>query len=474
VTGPLWKGRFGKSPAAELHDFSSSLGFDRRLWSQDIRATKAHVGGLVRAQILTTDERAEIFEALEEAAAQFSEGTFAYGESDEDIHSAIERFLTERLGDLGAKIHAGRSRNDLVATDLRLWLKDTIPVIVAGLHRLELAILDQAEANQTSLVPGYTHLQRAQPVLLPHLLLAHGFSLTRDFRRLAQAYQAADVSVLGAAAFAGTTLPLDPEATAAELGFSAVFDNAADAVSARDFCVEFLSASAILGVHLSRLGEEIVIWATQEFGFLRLDDGYSTGSSIMPQKRNPDVAELVRAKSARLTSDLVRLLGVLKGLPMAYNRDLQEDKEPIFDAADTLIGTLAALGGAVETLRFNPDRMEAAARQGASGATDIAEGLVLKGVPFRQAHEAVGRLVALAEQSGRELGELTETELAGIHPSLNPQMLDLLDPRVSVASRATHGGTSPESIQQQLAAMRSATERQSVWLGELAGGALQG
>jgi argininosuccinate lyase len=331
-------------------------------------------------------------------------------------------------------------------------------------HDLEAALLSRAKEHRDTLAPGYTHLQRAQPVLLAHHLLAHCFALARDFDRLTAAYVRADVSCLGAAAFAGTTLPLDPVETGGELGFAAVFDNAADAVSSRDFALELLSVLAILAAQLSRLGEEVVLWTSSEFGFAVLDDAFATGSSIMPQKKNPDVAELVRAKAARVTADLVHLLGVMKGLPLAYNRDLQEDKEPVFDAADSVLRALSALGGAIATMAFDVERLEAAAGDGAAGATDLAEALVMQGVPFRSAHEAVGKLVAGAVGAGKRLEEVKESELRAAHPALSLKMLDLLDPRRSVTARSSHGGTAPQRVAEQIERLESLLQGQLEWL----------
>ncbi len=464
MTAPLWKGRFSKAPSEALAELSRSIQFDQRLWPHDIAATRAHAGNLRRAGLISEVEEVELSQALDRAVEAFSGGSFRFDPSDEDIHSAVERFLIDELGDLGARIHAGRSRNDLVVTDLRLWLKDVIPEIAEGVHSLQEALLGQASAHPDTLAPGYTHLQRAQPILLAHHLLAHAFALARDFDRLRGAYRRADVSGLGAAAFAGTTLPLDPVQTASDLGFRGVFDNSADAVGSRDFALEFLSAAAILAVQLSRLGEEFVLWTSSEFGFVQLDDAFSTGSSIMPQKKNPDVAELVRGKSARVIGDLVHLLGVVKGLPMAYNRDLQEDKEPVFDAADSVRLCLAALAGTVETLAFNVERLEAAARERASGATDLAEALVKDGVPFRHAHQAVGKLVAMAAARDKDLADLTAGELQEAHPNLSLGMLELLDARRSVASRASHGGTAPEQVEAQRARLEEILGEQRSWL----------
>jgi argininosuccinate lyase len=471
VTGtePLWAGRFGSGPAPETAALSVSIHFDRRLWAQDIRVTRAHARGLGRAGLLGADELAAIEGVLDEAAEAFASGTFVFDPTDEDIHSAVERFLTDRLGDTGARIHAGRSRNDLVATDLRLWLKATIPAIAKGVHGLQEALYRQAREHQATLAPGYTHLQRAQPILLPHHLLAHAFAMARDFERLIAAWRRADVSVMGAAAFAGTTLPLDPLETARDLGFRKVFDNAADAVSARDFALEFLAAAAILGVHLSRLGEEVVLWTSSEFAFARMDDAYATGSSIMPQKKNPDIAELTRAKSARLIADLVHLLGVVKGLPLAYDRDLQDDKEPVFDAADTLLAVLPAMGGLIRTLTFDVARLEEAARQGASAATDLAELLVSRGLPFRQAHAVVGRLVGRLASEGRELSGLQAEELEEAHDLFRGEDLERLDPRASVAARRSHGGTAPDRIADQFARIEALLDDEGRWIDGYAG-----
>ena len=460
---PLWGGRFAKGPAEALRAFTVSLPFDRRLWREDLFVTGAHARGLQLAGILSPAEVDAVLAACEEAAAGFEAGTFAFDAADEDIHSAVERFLTDRLGDTGAKIHAGRSRNDLVATDLRLWVKRAVVEILAGIVGLEQALGGQALRHRDTLAPGYTHLQRAQPILFAHHLLAHAFAGSRDFARRARTPGAADVSVRGAAAFAGTSLPLEPLATAGMLGFGAIFDNAADAVSDRDFALEFLAAGAILGTHLSRLGEEVVLWTSSEFAVATLDDAYATGSSIMPQKKNPDVAELTRAKSARLTANLVHLLGVMKGLPLAYDRDLQEDKEAVFDTADTLVAALAAVAGMMETMTFDTGRL-AAAVGSASAATDLAEWLVGAGVPFREAHHAVGALVARVSASGRSLADIDEADLAASHPRFTAAALERLDPRACVAARRSHGGTAPERIADQLGVLDAILAEQAARL----------
>lgn len=463
-TGPLWQGRFSKPPAASLVELSHSIHFDRRLWREDLAATAAHAKALEQAGLLSPSEAAEVIGALDEAVPAFEQDRFEFDASDEDVHSAVERYLTAKLGDLGARIHAGRSRNDLAVTDLRLWLKARIVEIGGLLLGLERSLVDQASEHRDSLAPGYTHLQRAQPILLAHHFLAHFFALGRDFGRMAVAHLNADMSCLGAAAFAGTTLPIDPASTAERLGFARVFDNSADAVADRDFALEFLAAAAILGVHLSRLGEEIVLWTSQEFAVATLDDAYATGSSIMPQKKNPDVAELVRAKSARVTGNLVHLLGVMKGLPLAYNRDLQEDKEPIFDTVDSLSLALPALAGALKSMDFDRVRLQAAASSGNSGATDLAEALVGEGVPFRTAHEAIGKLVGFAAGEGRSITGMSEKELSSFHPLLKKGMLEILDPRTSVGRRASHGGTAPERIHEQMESAKRIMAEQESWL----------
>ena len=467
----LWGGRFSKPPAPEVQALSVSLAFDRRLLGQDVAATAAHARALERAGILSAAEREAIEGALEEASAQFAAGTFPFDPADEDVHSAVERFLTSRLGDVGAKIHAGRSRNDLVATDLRLWVKDGATRVARGILSLERAIASQAEQHRETLAPGYTHLQRAQPILFAHHLLAHAFALARDFDRMLRARGAADVSPLGAAAFAGTSLSLDPVATAADLGFGSVFDNAADAVSDRDFALELLAAGAILAVHLSRLGEEMVLWTSSEFGFATLDDAYATGSSIMPQKKNPDVAELARGKAGRVIGDLVALLTVVKGLPLAYDRDLQEDKEAVFDAVDTLVATCAAMAGLVATIQFSVERL-AAAVGASSAATDLAEWLVGASVPFREAHHAVGALVARLASEGRELSSAAAADLSAAHPAFRPEALERLDPRRSAEARRSHGGTAPERIAQQLATLEEILRRQDLRLATLRPGSV--
>jgi argininosuccinate lyase len=386
-----------------------------------------------------------VLEALDTVEAELASDTFGFVGSDEDIHTAVERRVTELAGAPGAKLHTGRSRNDQIATDLRLYTKRELGVVAERVLGLQQVLAECARAAGDAYLPGYTHLQRAQPVLLAHHFLAHGWSLARDVDRLLDTRRRADVSPLGAGALAGSSLPLDPPATAVDLGFAAVFDNSLDAVSDRDFVAEALFDLALLGVHLSRLGEEIVLWNSDEFGFVRLADGYATGSSMLPQKKNPDIAELTRGKSGRLIGHLTGFLATLKGLPLAYNRDLQEDKEPLFDAFDQTVLALSAMGGLLSTASFDLDAMRAAADAPAAVATDLAEWLVAKGLPFRDAHAVVGALVR------RSLaGEAPLADLVAADPQLGADALVLLEPGVSVTRRSTHGGAGPARVKEQL------------------------
>ncbi len=450
---PLWAGRFADGLSAEAMAFTRSLPFDRRLAPQDVRATAAHVEGLAEAGLVSEEERHALLGALQEIGADVAAGRFAWSDADEDVHSAVERALIERLGPTGAKVHAGRSRNDLVATDLRLWAMEASGHLAGLVAGLASALAEQAEQHFGAVMPGYTHLQRAQPVLLSHHLLAHAHPLLRDAERLLRARGAADCSALGAGALAGSTLPLQPESTAHRLGFSRTFGNSIDAVSDRDFALELLSACAILGVHLSRLAEDVVLWTTEEFGFARLPDRHSTGSSMMPQKRNPDVAELARAKAGRLMGDLVALATAMKGLPLAYDRDLQEDKEPLFDAHDTLASALPAMAALVAELGFDHERMRAAIPASAF-ATDLAESLVARGVPFREAHATVGALVARLDSEGRTLADVRPEEWADVSPLLGAETAALFDAEAAVERRSTRGGPSSGSVKDQLVDVR--------------------
>jgi argininosuccinate lyase len=458
--GQLWHGRFDVSPAEELVAFTGSLDYDRRLLIDDVACSKAHVRGLHRAGLLSEDELGAVLGGLDAVEMEFRAGDLAFVASDEDVHTAIERRVTELVGPAGGKLHTGRSRNDQVATAFRRYVGRELGVVASRVLDLASVLADRAREAGTdagaAYLPGYTHLQQAQPVLLAHHLGAHAWALLRDVDRIADCRRRCDVSPLGAGALAGSSLPLDPAATAADAGFSAVFDNSLDATSDRDFAAETLFVCALLGVHLSRLGEELVVWSTEEFGFVRLDDAYATGSSMLPQKKNPDVAELARGKSGRLIGDLAGFLATLKGLPLAYNRDLQEDKEPVFDALDTVRLALGALCGVYRTLEFRTERMAAAADSPYSSATDLAELLVLDGVPFREAHAVVGALVRRSLEDGTPLAELVAAE-----PSLGVQAVGLLQPGASVQRRTTPGGAGPGPVAIQLASLtdRLAAER---------------
>jgi len=464
--GTLWHGRFEGGPAEALLAYTVSLPFDRRLAGVDIAGSRAHVRGLARAGLLSAGEEASVLAALDQVAGEMAGGSFAFLATDEDVHTAVERRVTELAGDAGAKLHTGRSRNDQVATDLRLWCKGALVAVANATLDLAQVLVERAEEAGDAYLPGYTHLQRAQPVLLAHHLLAHVWALSRDVDRLLDSRRRLDVSPLGAGALAGTSLPLDPDATAAELGFAARFENSLDATSDRDFVAETLFDLALLGVHLSRLGEEIVLWSTVEFGFLHLDDGFATGSSMLPQKKNPDIAELARGKAGRLIGSLTGFLATLKGLPLAYNRDLQESTEPLFDSVDQVALGLVALGGLVRTATFDRERMAAAADDPSAAAVDLAEHLVRGGTPFRAAHAVVGALVRAALS-----GEGSLAELVAAHPALGPEAAALLRPGVAVTNRTSPGGAGPGPVTVQLerARRRLASDRARVEAADGAG-----
>ena len=445
----LWHGRFADGPAEGLLAFTVSLEYDRRLAPYDLVGSRAHVRGLKRAGILSPEDVATILAALDHVGEELESGEFAFQPGDEDIHTAIERRVTEIAGDAGARLHTGRSRNDQIATDLRLWCKDQIIALGRATVALQEVLLERASDAGDSYLPGYTHMQRAQPVLLAHHLLAHAWALSRDVDRLLTTRRRMDVSPLGAGALAGSSLPLDPDGVASDLGFDERFENSLDAVSDRDFVAELLFDLALLGVHLSRIGEEVMIWSTEEFGFLKLSDSWSTGSSMLPQKKNPDVAELARGKAGRLIGHLTGLLTTLKGLPLSYNRDLQEDKEPLFDAVDQVLLTLPALGGLLATATFDVARMQEAADTPTSAAVDLAEYLVAEGMPFREAHALVGSLVRDSIERHVPLVELVEA-----HPALGSAALGLLEPGVAVTRRTTPGGGGPKPVAEQLSRFR--------------------
>jgi argininosuccinate lyase len=461
----LWGGRFTGGPADALARLSVSVHFDWRLAPYDLAASRAHARVLGRAGLLDDGELTRILVALDELEHDARYGLFKPTADDEDVHTALERGLLERVGSLGGKLRAGRSRNDQIATDLRLYLRDHARRVAGAALDLACAIVDQAERHVATPAPGMTHLQHAQPVLFAHHLLAHVQPLLRDLQRLRDWDARAAVSPLGAGALAGSSLPLDPLATAAELGFAAAAENSIDAVSDRDFAAEFLFVAALLGVHVSRLAEEVVLWTSREFGWVELDDAYATGSSIMPQKKNPDVAELARGKAGRLIGDLTGLLVTLKGLPLAYDRDLQEDKEPVFDAVDTLLLVLPAMAGMMQTMRVDVDRLAATAPEGFSLATDVAEHLVRRGVPFRDAHEAVGHLVVWCAANDVDLGEVSDADLAKVSEHLTPDVRSVLSVAGAVEARAAHGGTAPARVAEQLATAQAAIDDHRAWAG---------
>jgi argininosuccinate lyase len=440
----LWKGRITSGMADAVADFTVSLPFDQVLAPDDLAGSRAHVKGLVKAGILSDGESTVLLHALDQIEEELTTGTFVFAPGDEDVHTAIERRATELAGDTGAKLHTGRSRNDQVATDLRLWCRRSLAEVATNIMDLQDTLATRAADAADTYLPGYTHLQRAQPVLLAHHLLAHGWALARDVDRLLTAVDRLNVSPLGAGALAGSSLPLQPDYVAAELGFHGPFENSLDAVSDRDFVAEALFNLALLGVHLSRLGEELALWSTEEFGFCTFDDAYATGSSMLPQKKNPDVAELARGKTGRLIGNLTAVLVTLKGLPLAYNRDLQEDKEPLFDSVGQITLALVALRGVYETVTWNEDRMRAAADGPAAAAIDLAEMLVENGMPFRQAHALIGGLVRDSLERHVPL-----VELVAAHPDLGDAAVVLLEPGVAVTRRSTPGGAGPGPVAEQ-------------------------
>ena len=453
----LWGGRFAGGPAEIMRRINASIDFDKRLYAEDIAGSKAHCAMLVAQNILSPEDGAAITAGLEQIRSEIESGSFVFSAEHEDIHMNIEARLAELIGPAAGRLHTARSRNDQVATDLRLWLRGAIDRLDLAMRDLQQALIDRAEAEAGTVMPGYTHLQIAQPVTLGHHLLAYVEMLGRDRGRLADCRRRLNECPLGAAALAGTSFPIDRHATAAALGFDRPAANSLDAVSDRDFAIEFLAAAAIAGMHLSRFAEEIVIWCSSEFGFIGLSDAFTTGSSIMPQKRNPDAAELVRAKTGRLNGSLVALLTVMKGLPLAYGKDMQEDKVPVFEAVDALELCLAATAGMVRDMRPGRERLRAAAEHGFATATDLADWLVrAAGLPFRRAHHATGQIVKRAEALGCTLAELPLAELQAVEPAITAAVYDVLDAARSVASRTSFGGTAPERV--RAAAARSAQE----------------
>ncbi|MGA3525780.1 argininosuccinate lyase [Melissospora conviva] len=463
----LWGGRFAGGPSEALARLSVSVQFDWRLAPYDIAGSRAHARVLAGAGLLTPDELGRMLAALDDLEAACASGEFRPTVEDEDVHTALERGLLERLGTLGGKLRAGRSRNDQVATDLRLYLRDHARGVAARLIELADALADQAGAHVDTPAPGMTHLQHAQPVTFGHWLLAHVHPLLRDLDRLRDWDARTSVSPLGSGALAGSSLPLDPAGVAKELGFARPAANSMDAVADRDFVAEFLFITALIGVHLSRLGEEVVLWTSQEFGWVELDDAFATGSSIMPQKKNADIAELARGKSGRLVGGLMSVLTMLKGLPMAYDRDMQEDKEPAFDAVDTLELLLPALAGMIATMTVRVERLAAATPVGYSLATEVADWLVRKGVPFREAHEVTGKLVALCAVRECELDEVSDEDLTLVSPHLDPSVRDVLSVRSALAGRTTPGSTGPGPVADQLVSVNEQLADWRQWAAEV-------
>ncbi len=464
---PLWAGRFSAAPTGELERFGASLSFDKRMWRQDIRGSKAHAAMLAHQGVISQQDADAIRAGLDDIAGQIERGEFAFDvDRDEDIHMAIERVLTENIGPAGGRLHTGRSRNDQTAVDTHLIARDLADEILASLAKLEAVLLDRAQGEFGVVMPGYTHMQPAQPVLLSHHLLAYFWMFNRDFRRVSAAREAANVCPLGAAALAGTTYPLDRHMTAEALGFSGPTANSMDSVSDRDYLLDLIYACSVCQVHLSRLCEELVWWSSAEFGFVEMDDAHSTGSSIMPQKKNPDFAELVRGKSGRVVGDLTSLLVTVKGTPLTYDKDLQEDKEPLFDAADTVLGSLMACTGMLATCTFKEGRMREASHEGYMAATDLADYLVGKGLPFRQAHAVVGRIVGDCVREGVTLQQLSTDELRSYSELFDDDAHEALDIDSIVRRRTTFGGTGHEAVRAQLKLATEALEADEAALGE--------
>jgi argininosuccinate lyase len=456
----LWGGRFADGPSPALVALSKSTHFDWVLAPYDIAASKAHARVLCRAGLLTEAQRDGLLAGLDSLGEDIASGSFGPIVTDEDVHSALERGLIDRVGeDLGGRLRAGRSRNDQVATLFRMWLRDALRGVGSGVLDVAGALVTQAAAHPAAVMPGKTHLQPAQPVMLAHHLLAHAHPLLRDVDRILDCDKRAAVSPYGSGALAGSSLGLDPDAIAEELGFAAASDNSIDGTAARDFAAEAAFVLAMIAVDLSRLAEDIILWSTTEFGYVTLADSWSTGSSIMPQKKNPDIAELARGKSGRLIGNLTGLMATLKAQPLAYNRDLQEDKEPVFDSVAQLELVLPAMAGLVSTLRFDVERMAELAPAGYTLATDVAEWLVRQGVPFRVAHEAAGAAVRAAESRGVGLQDLTDDELSGAHPRLTSQVREVLTVEGSVSARDSRGGTAPTQVAKQLASVHDTVER---------------
>ncbi len=464
-----WGGRFSKPMDESIVEFGASLPVDKRLFEEDIRGSIAWAKMLGEREIISREDARKLTRGLAKIRTEIESGGFAFDAADEDIHMAVERRLTEMVGAVGGKLHTGRSRNDQVAADTRIYAKRSAVDLARAVTQLRATLVRLAEENLEAVMPGYTHLQRAQPVLLSHHLLAYYWMFSRDVARLREAFVAADVLPLGSAALAGTTFPIDRTMLAAELGFGSMTENSIDAVSDRDFLLDLVYACSVAMLHLSRLCEELVLWSSQEFGFVVMDDAYATGSSIMPQKKNPDVAELVRGKSGRVFGDLTALLVVMKGLPLAYDKDMQEDKEAAFDAVDTLAACLRAVDGMMTTLRFDTARMRAAAEEGFIAATDLAAYLAQTGMPFREAHEVVGKLVAKLESESRTLADLTAEALHAASDAFGDDALGVVDVEQVVERRQSAGGTNRSRVKQQLAAATKVLQADQTAFAQAAG-----
>jgi argininosuccinate lyase len=451
TTNEMWGGRFARGPADIMQEINVSIGFDQRLYAQDISASKVHARMLAQQGIITQEDAAAIINGLEQVKQEIEQGTFTFSRAHEDIHMNVEARLRDLIGDPAGRLHTARSRNDQVATDFRLWVRDSIDRFDAGLKAFQRNLVAKARVHAATVMPGFTHMQTAQPVTLGHHLLAYVEMAQRDRARFAAARERTNENPLGSAALAGTSFPIDRQQTSDGLGFSGPMRNSLDGVSARDFALEYLSACSIMATHLSRLAEEIVLWSSPQFNFIRLSDAFSTGSSIMPQKRNPDAAELVRAKCARITGSLVTLLGVMKALPLAYAKDMQEDKEAVFDATDSATLALAAMAGMVEDMQVNEAAMRASAGAAFSTATDLADWIVRAlRKPFREAHHITGRIVALAEARKCGLGDLSLADMQTIEPGLTDDVQSVLGLDASVASRVSFGGTAPKRVLEQV------------------------
>ncbi len=459
----LWGGRFRKTPDTAMMRLSSAAVAHVRLIPHDIRGGIAHAGALQASGLLTNSEHDQIVASLSAIATECANGTMAPSALDEDIHTFVERMLIERIGDTGGKLRAGRSRNDQAANNLKLYLLEESNLIVDGMVKLMQSLAEQAETHAASICPGFTHLQSAQPVTFGHWLMAHGQALLRNATRFQDFTTRASVSPLGAAALAGSAITRDPALLAKALGYASSFENSVDAVSARDHVAEFLFVAAMTIVDLSRLAEEITLWCSRQFGWISLDDAYATGSSIMPQKKNPDIAEITRGRAARLIGDLVTMLGALKGLPLAYNRDLAEDKRAAFDAVDVLHEVLPAFTGLVASMTAIPEVMRKQAGDGFSLATEVADYLALSGVPFAEAHEITGNLIRYCEDMGRDLQSLDVTDLAAIDPRLGPDLLPRLTLEAAIAARSGRGGTAPDCVREQIAGFKDRTRELSAW-----------